>query len=65
MYCYKYVPLHTGGGFWIDNSSQEHRAIIDQHAKEGWRFVGFVPTLFSSYGGIKEMDLVFEREEEQ
>lgn len=62
MYQYEYVPVETGGGFFIDNADCSHRSIIDQHAQNGWRFVGFVPTRFSSYGGIKELDLVFERE---
>lgn len=61
MYEYCYVPLHTGGGFWIDNESCEHRQMIDQYAGEGWRYVGFVPTRFSGEGGIKELDLIFER----
>lgn len=64
MYQYKYVSLHTGGGFWIDNSESEHRAIIDRHASEGWRYVGFIPTRFSTYGGIKEIELIFEMAED-
>lgn len=31
-------------------------------AAKGWRFAGFVPSKFTSNGGIKEIDLVFERE---
>lgn len=61
MYQYEYVSLHTGGGFWIDNVDCAHREIIEKYAAQGWRYVGFVPTEFSSYGGIKELDLVFER----
>lgn len=64
MYEYLYVPLYTGGGFWIDNGSCEHREVIDRHAAEGWRYVGFMPTRFSGQGGIKEMDLIFERKKE-
>ena len=62
MYQYEYVSLHTGGGFWVDNSAGEHRDLITQYTAQGWRYVGFVPTRFSSYGGIKELDLVFEKE---
>ena len=46
----------------MDNSSQEHREIIASYAAKGWRFVGFVPSRFTGNGGIKELDLVFERE---
>lgn len=62
MYQYQYEPLYTGGGFWIDNSGNEHRDIIDRYAAEGWRYVGFVPSRFSSQGGMKEIELVFEKE---
>ena len=63
-YRYEYVSLHTGGGFWIDNSSCEHRRIIDKYAAKGWRYVGFVPARFSGEGGMKEIDLIFEKPEE-
>lgn len=63
MYKYEYVTIHTGGGFWIDNSAAEHRDIIDDYAARGWRFVGYVPTCFTSNGGLKEMDLIFEMDE--
>jgi hypothetical protein len=62
MYEYQYIEIHTGGGFWIDNGSGGHREVIDREARDGWRYVGYVPLTFSSRGGIKSMDLVFERE---
>lgn len=62
MYQYQYEEIETGGGMWINNADCGHRAIIDEYAKRGWRFAGFVPTRFSSYGGIKAIDLVFEKE---
>lgn len=62
MYQYHYETLYTGGGFWLDNASKEHRDIIDRYAAEGWRYVGFVPSRFSSQGGMKEIELVFEKE---
>ena len=65
MYEYEYVNIRTGGGFFLDNSDAAHRGIIDQHAKDGWRFVTAVPTQFTSYGGTKAFDLVFEREIEE
>ena len=64
QYRYAYEPLHTGGGFWIDNASGAHREIIARYAKAGWRYVGFVPTRFSGQGGMKEIELVFEKPED-
>lgn len=59
MFEYKYVDCRTGGGFF--GGSYEHREIIAQHAQEGWRYVGFLPTGFTGHGGIAEVDLIFER----
>ena len=63
MYRYEYVTYRTGGGFWMDNSACEHREIIEEYAAKGWRYVGYLPTMFSGEGGTKEVDLIFEREE--
>ena len=62
MFEYTYKTIYTGGGFFMDNSSQEHREVIASYPAKGWRFVGFVPSRFTGNGGIKELDLVFERE---
>lgn len=64
MYRYEYVPLSLGGGFFINNESAEHRGIIEQRAAQGWRYVGYMPTRFTSYGGVKEIDMIFEKPEE-
>ena len=64
MYEYKYVTLYVGGGFWINNAECEHRSVIDEHAAQGWRYVGYIPTRFSGEGGTKEIDLIFERPRE-
>ena len=62
MYQYKYVKAFVGGGWFIDNSECSHREVIEQHAAEGWRFVGSIPTKFTSNGSLKELDLIFEKE---
>lgn len=62
MYEYTYETIYTGGGFFADNSGKEHRKVIADYARRGWRFAGSVPSKFTSNGGIKEIDLVFERE---
>lgn len=63
MYIYSYETLYTGGGMWMNNSTSEHRDIIDRRAKEGWRYVGYVPTMFTGEGGTKQIDLIFEQEQ--
>jgi len=44
-------------------SESDYKQLIDQYSQEGWRFVGIIPTVFGGYGQIKEMDLVFEKQE--
>lgn len=55
---YKYVSVHIGR--FIGAKSEEHRKIIDEYAAKGYRYVGYIPTIISDYGKIKDMDLVFE-----
>ena len=43
---------------------EDYRAIIEKKAKEGWRYVGYIPTRQRGTGHIEEMDLVFEKEAE-
>lgn len=64
MYEYQYISCKTGGGRWWNNLPAFHREQIDREAKTGWRYVGFVPTDFTWLGGIKAVDLIFEREAE-
>lgn len=56
---YEYVALKTKLGF-ASISLESHRELIDQYAKEGYRYVGFIPTKTFSDGGIEMMDLIFE-----
>ena len=65
MYEYQYIVVETGGGFFFDNNSAGHRAVIDDEAQKGWRYVGYVPLEFTSHGGIRSMDLIFERKIDQ
>ena len=62
MFEYTYKTIYTGGGFFMDNSSQEHREVIASYAAKGWRFVGFVPSRLTGNGGSKGVDLEVERE---
>ena len=58
---YEYVKIngwHFAFGFDIDD---EHRSIIDQHASDGWRYVGFIPTRDTD-NGLTEIDLIFEKD---
>ncbi len=51
------------GGMRVD--TEDHRAVIQRMAAEGWRYAGFLPTSQRGTGHIEEMDLIFEREREE
>lgn len=63
MYEYKYVNLLSDGV--AAAKFQEHRVIIDQHAAQGWRYAGCIPTHISGSGVLCNLDLIFEREKEE
>ena len=65
MYEYQYIEIDTGGGFWFNNAEGSHRDVIDHEARDGWRYVGYVPLTFTGNGGVKSMDLIFERESKE
>ena len=60
MYKYEYVNISFEKGFTKVKLVQ-HRAIIDEFAQKGYRFVGYIPTKESGYGMLAEIDLVFEK----
>ncbi len=57
MYEYKYVKCSMGGFFTGD----DHREIIDKHAKEGWRFIQILPLYYTLEGRGKDFEIIFER----
>lgn len=58
---YEYVEVHIGK--ILGARSEEHREIIDAYAAKGYRYVGYIPTNISDNGKIKDMDLIFEKDE--
>ena len=67
QYTYSYETVCSGFGGWGGFGGNvyeldEYRSVIDRKAREGWRYVGFVPTRQRGTGHIEEMDLIFEKE---
>lgn len=58
---YEYVTIHTGR--FMGAKCEDHQRIIDEYAAKGYRYVGWIPTNMSDYGKIKDMDLIFERDQ--
>lgn len=55
---YEYVSVHLSK--FIGAVSEDHRRIINEYARKNYRYVGFIPTVMTDYGKIKDIDLVFE-----
>lgn len=58
MKMYEYVNVNINKVFGA--KSENHRGIINEYARRGYRYVGFIPTSISDEGRIKAMDLIFE-----
>lgn len=67
MYKYEYEHVccsFDGWGAFAGNSYgiENYQALIDERARRGWRYVGFIPTKQRGTGHIQELDLIFELE---
>ena len=60
MYTYEYERVYAQG--FLTAKTQEYREIIEQRARDGWRYAGFIPVKQIGEGYIAEMDLIFEKE---
>ncbi len=61
---YIYVPVQFKGVLFVRKMTSDHRRIIDEYARQGYRYAGCIPTHLNAYGGIVECDLVFEKDDE-
>ena len=67
MYIYEYETVRCDFGGWGAFNGNvysigDYRAVINEKAKNGWRFVGVIPTKQRGTGHTEEMDLIFEKE---
>lgn len=60
---YEYVSINIS--HFLTNGGYEHREIIDEYARKGYRYVGYIPTSIRGYGKLAEYDLVFEKDVEE
>ncbi len=66
-YTYEYERVSAGISGWgmaggSRYSTEGYQEIIARRAREGWRYVGWIPAVQRGTGHIQEMDLVFEKE---
>mgnify|MGYP001554232062 CR=1 FL=1 len=61
-YDYKFVQIHCKGGTIRPREPEEdYRAVVLEHAAEGWRFVQMVSTQWEGWQP-GTFDLIFEKE---
>ena len=61
MFKYEYVKIENEGV--LGSKFTQHRDIIAKYAKNGYKYIGFIPIKSDGYGRIKEIDLIFEKQE--
>lgn len=60
-YEYKYVKIELKSAFWTNKPKQAYHEIIDEHARQGWRFVQIFAPATSGYGSASYFELIFEK----
>ncbi len=64
MLTYKFITIDLDRGFWMRKPSRDYHAIIEEHAKQGWRLVQiFAPPVYG-YGRACSYELIFARDQE-
>ena len=58
MFQYEYVSIDNEK--FLGVKLTKHQEIIDDYAKKGYRYVGYIPTKMSDYGKPLIIDLIFE-----
>ncbi len=67
MYKYSYEKMQCDISGWgpLNGSifgTENYQEIINTKAKDGWRYVGYIPTKQRGTGHIQEIELIFEKE---
>lgn len=60
---YEFVNVVLKNNYVANATMSEHRQIIEEWAKKGYSYAGFIPTKQGPSGKIVEIDLIFETEE--
>lgn len=61
MFEYKFVKVELHWGFTRSKPAEDYQEIIQEHARNGWRFVQIVAPTIGSSGQPEYFDLIFEK----
>jgi hypothetical protein len=62
MFEYKYVKIEMKSKLFSYGPRQDYREIVEQHAKEGWRFVQIFAPGTRGYGIASYFEIIFEKQ---
>ena len=60
----KYECVRVRFPLGLQEEGEEHRAVLNEYAKKGYRYVGYIPRQMKLYGRIRAVDLIFEMDVE-
>lgn len=60
---YVYVNVEYKMKDVVMASISEHREIIEEYTRQGYDYVGMIPTEMSANGCYRKIDLIFSKEE--
>lgn len=68
MYKYEYEKVkYKVNGWKILRGNiyiiENYKTLINKRAKDGWRFVGYIPVKLGGHGDFEEIELIFEKSE--
>ncbi|AVP46524.1 DUF4177 domain-containing protein [Bacillus thuringiensis] len=61
MYEYKFVKVEFHWGLTRSKLAEDYQEIIQEHARDDWRFVQIVAPTIGSSGQPEYFDLIFEK----
>lgn len=61
---YEYVTIQYEANSLLFLGTMKHKEIIDKYAEQGYRYVGFIPTKLDGHGSLRNIDLIFEKDDE-
>lgn len=61
-YAFVNIDYDGEGRLLLGGNMTEHRDVIQEYARRGYRYVGMVPTTLNTSGYFRRMDLIFEKE---
>ncbi len=60
---YEYVNVDFKMKDVVMASMYEHREIIEEYTRQGYDYVGMIPTEMSANGCLRKIDLIFSKED--